>query len=105
MGKLILFAVVLAAGAVGYLLWSTKPEAPPQPTQPGYVQGLQLSEQHAEAAAAGANLDNVRSALEKYRSLKGSNPASLQDLVPDFLDHVPGGLQYDPATGTVSAAP
>ena len=102
MGKLILFAVVLAAGSVGYLLWNTKPETPPQQTFTGYTQGLQSSEQHAEAAASTANLENVRMAVEKWRNEKGSNPASLQDLVPNYLDHVPGGVQYDPATGTVS---
>ena len=105
MGKLILFAVVLAAGSLGYLLWNTKPDTPPQQTLTGYTQGLQSSEQKAEAVASGANVENVRMAVEKYKSEKGAPPASLQDLVPSYLDHVPGGVQYDPATGAVSAAP
>jgi hypothetical protein len=105
MGKLILFAVVLAAGSIGYLLWNTKPDTPPQQTLTGYTQGLQSSEQKAEAVASGANVENVRMAVEKYKNEKGASPASLQDLVPNYLDHVPGGVQYDPATGVVSAAP
>jgi len=105
MGKLILFAVVLAVGSIGYLLWNTKPDTPPQQTLTGYTQGLQSSEQKAEAVASGANLENVRMAVEKYKNEKGASPASLKDLVPNYLDHVPGGVQYDPSTGTVSTAP
>ncbi len=105
MGKLMLFAVVLAVASIGYLLWNTKPETPPQQTLTGYTQGLQSSEQKAEAAGASANLQNVRMAVEKYKNEKGASPASLQDLVPNYLDHVPGGVQYDPAAGTVSTAP
>lgn len=105
MGKLILFAVLLAGASVGYLLWTSQTTTPAPSAFTNYTQGLQDSEQKAQAAASGANLDNVRSAVEKYKSEKGGWPSTLRDLVPDYLDHVPDGLQYDPATGSVSAAP
>lgn len=104
MGKIILFAVVLACGSVVFLLWNTKPETPKDQTFTGYTQGLQSSEQKAQAVVATSNLEDMRQAVEKYKTDKGSLPASLQDLVPNYLDHVPGGVQYDPATGQVSAS-
>jgi hypothetical protein len=54
--------------------------------------------------ASSVNHSSVDEAIRKYKSDKGNLPASLQDLVPDYLDHVPGGLQYDSSTGTVSPA-
>jgi len=42
--------------------------------------------------------------VEKYKGDKGTLPASLQDLVPNYIDHIPGGLQYDPGTGKVTVA-
>ena len=100
--KFTLFVALLVVGGIGYYLWGIIKEAPKEATLPGYVNTLQKDVQKAQAAAALANLDVVKGAVEKYRSEKGSFPASLQDLVPAYMDHVPGGLQYDPATGNVS---
>ncbi|HEY5039145.1 MAG TPA: hypothetical protein VIJ93_08760 [bacterium] len=104
MGKIIFAVVVLVVGAVGYYLWNQVPDTPKEQTLTGYTQGLKDSEDKAKAVAATTNVENVQGAVHKYSSMKGSNPASLQDLVPEYLDHVPGGVNYDPATGTVSAA-
>jgi hypothetical protein len=105
MGKIILFAVVLTGLSVGYLIWNATPTTPKDQTFTGYTQGLQSSEQKAQIAVATTNLSDVQQAVEKYKTDKGSLPSSLQDLVPNYLDHVPGGVQYDPASGQVSATP
>ena len=103
--KLILLVAVLIAGGVGYYLMNQAP-APPQkePSLDSYAHSLQNDEAKARAAVATTNIQSVQEAVGKYRTMKGSNPSSLQDLVPDYLDHVPGGLQYDASTGTVSVA-
>ena len=102
--KFIILVAILVVGGVGYYLWNQVPDTPKEQTLTGYTQGLKSAEDKAAAAASTANLDNVRSALEKYKSLKGANPATLQDLVPEYIDHIPGGVQYDAASGTISAA-
>jgi hypothetical protein len=104
MGKLFILLVILVLGGIGYYLWDTIQKAPKEATLPGYVNTLQRDEQKAQAVAGHANVENVQAAISAYKSQKGVAPATLQDLVPDFLDHVPGGLQYDAATGTVSPA-
>lgn len=103
--KSVFLIALLIAGAVGYYLWGKVEQAPPEATLPGYTNALKNDELKAQSMAAGANIENVKGAVEKYRNDKGALPASLQDLVPNYLDHVPGGLQYDPATGTVGVAP
>jgi hypothetical protein len=102
--KLIWLLVLVAAGAGGYYLWHQIPDTPKSQTFTGYTQNLQNDVVKAQTAASSMNTTSVQEAVKKYKVDKGSLPASLQDLVPDFLDHVPGGLQYDPATGAVSAA-
>lgn len=96
--------LLLLIGGIAYFLWNKVEEAPPQATLPGYANALKNDLTKAQNVAGAANLDTVKSAVEKYRSDKGSLPSSLQDLVPAYLDHVPGGIQYDSSTGTVSVA-
>jgi hypothetical protein len=102
--KLIWLLAFLAVGGLGYYLWNQIPDTPKSQTLGGYSQTLHDSEMRAKVAASSANSVEVQQAVNKYKTDKGSLPASLQDLVPDYLDHVPGGFQYDAATGTVSAA-
>jgi hypothetical protein len=102
--KWILLLMVVVVGGAGYYLINQTPPPPKDATLDGYAHSLQNDEAKARAAAATANIQTVQDAVGKYRSMKGSNPASLQDLVPEYLDHVPGGLQYDASTGTVSVA-
>jgi hypothetical protein len=101
--KLIWLAGLLVFGGAAYFAWKQIPDTPKSQTLGGYSQTLHNDEVRAQAVAASTNLSSVQQAVNKYRSDKGSLPASLQDLSPDYLDHVPGGLQYDAATGTVSA--
>ncbi len=101
--KMIIAVVVVIGGAVGYYLWTQVPETPKDATLTGYTQGLKQSEQKAQAVASFSNVQLVQEAIEKYKSMKGSNPPVLQDLVPEYIDHIPGGVGYDPASGTASA--
>ena len=103
MGKLIFAVVLLVGGAIGYYLWNQVPETPKDATLTGYTQGLKHSEEKAQAVANTANVEIVQGAINKYQSFKGSNPATLQDLVPEYIDHIPGGVGYDPATGKANA--
>ena len=104
MGKLFFLLVVLILGGIGYYLWTTVASAPKEATLPGYTNALKNDEDKARAVMAGANTESVQGAVEKYKGDKGTLPASLQDLVPNYIDHIPGGLQYDPGTGKVSVA-
>lgn len=104
MGWKSVFAIaLLIVGAIGYYLWGKVEKAPKEATLPGYTNALKNDELKAQAAASTANVQTVQEAVNKYREMKNSNPASLQDLVPEYLDHIPGGVQYDASTGTVSA--
>jgi hypothetical protein len=103
MGKLIIAAVLIVGGAVAYYLWSQVPDTPKEQTLTGYTQGLKHSEEKAQAVASTANVEIVQDAINKYRAMKGTNPANLQELVPEYIDHIPGGVTYDPATGNASA--
>jgi len=102
--KFILAVVVLVGGAIGYYLWTQVPETPKAATLTGYTQGLKMAEEKAQAVGSLSNVQNVQDAIEKYKAMKGSNPETLQDLVPDYIDHIPGGVTYDPAAGKASAA-
>ena len=100
--KTVFLVALLIVGAIGYYLWGKVEEAPKEATLPGYTNALKNDEAKAQAAAAGAQLDVGKSGVEKYHSDKGAFPPALQDLVPNYIDHIPGGLAYDPATGNVS---
>jgi len=104
MGKLIFVVVVLVVGGVGYYLWNQTPDTPKDATLDGYAHSLQNDEAKARAAVATSNIQTVQEAVRKYQTMKGSLPPTLQALAPEYIDHIPGGLQYDPATGTVTVA-
>lgn len=103
MGKFIFGVVILVLAGVAYLMWSKMEEAPKEATYDSYTKRVVAQEQKAKDVASSTNVENVHDAVEKYKSMKGGNPASLQDLVPEFLDHIPGGVGYDSASGAVSA--
>ncbi|SRR5579871_4788460 len=100
--KTVFVLALLIVGAIGYYLWGVVEEAPKEATLPGYTNALKNDELKAQAAAATANVQTVQEAVNKFRTMKNTNPATLQELVPEYLDHIPGGLQYDASTGTVS---
>ncbi len=102
--KVVFLLALMIVGAIGYFLWGKVEQAPPEATLPGYTNALKNDEMKAQAVVAGTQLDSVKSAVEKYKSDKESFPPSLQDLVPNYIDHIPGGIAYDPSTGIVSVA-
>ena len=104
MNKIIWLVVLLALAGGAYYAWKQIPDTPKSQTFGGYAQTLHNDEVRAQAAASLQNYSTLEDAVHKYLADKGSYPASLQDLVPNYLDHVPGGVQYDPSTGAVSAA-
>lgn len=64
------------------------------------------AEQVAERMALKGKMTMVKSAIEAYRAEKEKYPPDLQTLVEtDFLNQVPAGLLYDPATGEISMPP
>ncbi len=104
--KKLLVIAVLAAGGYGIYWWLEQyaGKAVTEATS-GQVERGQEAVEKARTVAAGAAVQAVRSAVEAYRAATGSWPASLQELVDKgYLQNVPGGINYDPATGTVSAA-
>jgi hypothetical protein len=49
-------------------------------------------------------VDSVQRAVNGFRDAEGRFPSSLQELVEKkYIEAVPGGVTYDPATGAVSA--
>jgi hypothetical protein len=49
-------------------------------------------------------VDSVQRAVNAFHDTEGRFPTSLQELVDKkYIETVPGGVTYDPATGTVSA--
>jgi len=103
--KFIAVVAVVVAGAVGYYLWTKTPEVPESSTFKGYTRSLTAAEQKAQAVLEADRFARVREAVEKFKMEKGEYPATLQDLVPNFIGQVPGGLSYDPSSGTVSQVP
>lgn len=106
MGKFIVVVALLIGGGIFYYLWNKEPGERKDTSLDKYMDRTLAAERKASAVLTADRLRNIQSAVDRYRvDHAGSPPPSLQDLVPQYLAHVPGGLQYDPASGTVSAAP
>jgi hypothetical protein len=103
MNKVIWVLIILAVAGGAYYFWNQIPDTPKEATLSGYTNTLHNQEMKAQAVASSTNVTSVQQAVNTYKANKGVVPPSLQDLVPDYMDHVPGGLQYDASTGTVSA--
>ena len=58
----------------------------------------------AKGLVSNASVDAVQQVVNAYKSETGSWPASLADLLSrGKLTDIPGGITYDPSTGTVSS--
>jgi hypothetical protein len=101
--KFIFVVVLLVVGGVGFYLFNQEPPKPPEPDP--MTERLHRYQDKAQVAVSADRVADVQAAIERYKVSKEANPTSLEDLVPHYLDHVPAGLQYDPASGVVSAAP
>jgi type VI protein secretion system component VasK len=105
MGKFIVVVALLIGGGIFYYLWNKEPGNRKDTSLDKYMDRTIAAEQKASAVLSADRLRSVQSAVDRYRVDHGSPPAALQDLVPQYLAHVPGGLEYDPVSGTVGAAP
>jgi len=58
----------------------------------------------ARGLVSNASVDAVQQVVNTYKAETGSWPSSLQDLLQKGkLTDIPGGITYDPSTGTVSS--
>jgi len=107
MGKLIgLLVIAGVCGGVYYLISSVKPENTPKMGMDGYVGTMKRTEDRAKDVMHQDNAANAHNAVERFHGEKNRYPDSLQEAVDaGYLEHVPQGVVYDPATGTVTAAP
>ncbi len=68
----------------------------------GNAKALQREVEQARRAVATDDLESVRRAITMYRAQEGRNPDNLGQLAEKgLIDHVPAGLNYDPASGKV----
>jgi hypothetical protein len=71
----------------------------------GTPQNAQNLIEKAHNAVNIADLSSLKSVIDTYKAAKGKLPDSLQQLKDEgYIDRVPGGVTYDPATGAVSPA-
>jgi hypothetical protein len=83
--------------------WLKSWKPPKEQTLPGYTQGLKRSRLKAVTAVEAYNLQGLTDAVWKFKASQERFPTSLQELVEaGYIDHVPQGFHYDPATGAVS---
>ena len=106
MAKVILSVLLLGVTLYYGVQWLKKTDiAPPQANPVGYARGLQKFEQTSKDTMHADNVQGVKDAVEKYKVEKNGNPPDLQSLVDaGYIDRVPQGVAYDPATGQVTAA-
>lgn len=102
--KKILFFGVLAAASYG-IYRSLETYATPVATAPAtQLKEGKAAEDMARRVTGQATVESVQRAVNGFRDANGRFPSSLQELVDKgLLESVPGGVTYDPATGTVSA--
>ena len=106
MGKLIWLLVVAALGYGAYYLMNAATKEAPKTGMNGYVGTMKRTEDRAKDVMHQDNVANAHNAVERFHGDKDRYPASLQEAVDaGYLEHVPQGVVYDPATGTVTAAP
>lgn len=101
MGKLLILLLLAAAGYVGYRLFIAPP-APKEATFEGYTKGMQRALEKSESSEKAFQVRTVQDAVQRFRVDQGRFPASLEELrEKGYLDRVPSGVTYDPATGAV----
>jgi competence protein ComGC len=100
------FGLIALLAAMAIAAWLMIGAGTNEPTA-GTPQNAQNLIQKADQAVEVADLSSLRSVIETYKAAKeGKLPASLEQLKEEgYIDRVPGGVTYDPATGAVSPAP
>ncbi len=102
MKKLVMFAVLVA---ISYGIYRYLDNFTPLATAPAtQLKQGKAAEETALRITSQAKVEEIQRAVNGFRDANGRFPTSLQELVDKgMLDAVPTGLQYDPATGVVSA--
>ena len=92
-------SLLLTLGIIGYLMMGqTESAGLNQATADGALQG-------AERAAGQAKLAEMKLAITTYHRSLEKWPPNLEAVVEaGFINRVPNGLNYDPATGEVTLA-
>ncbi len=101
---LALLAVTLVSGCGTELVATTAIQGDLQ------AQQVQAMKGQVQNAAEQTGRINIEHAIQTYKGEKGTNPATLEELVPDFLPVLPKHADgtpygYDPVTGTLTSGP
>jgi hypothetical protein len=100
-----LLALVLVLGICGYLMVGNGSTGPNATSELGQAAAAKGEEDRARAAMAVAKLPELKSAVQQFLASKGRLPASLDEVKEaGFIQDVPTGVSYDPATGSVTSA-
>lgn len=92
---------VLIAMLVSMILFLRPGAGPDAPT----AQNAPVIIEKAKVAVQVADLGSLKSVIETFKASKERYPLSLDELKDEgYIDRVPGGVVYDPATGAVSPA-
>jgi hypothetical protein len=97
-----IITLFIAMAIAAYLMLGQR-----EPGQPGpsAVQARHI-EDKARDTVDMANVLQTQNAVDGFNASKGRLPATLDELKDEgFVQNVPPGLAYDPATGKVSKAP
>ena len=104
MKKLLILAALAAGGYGIYHLLDTVSPAVDAANPANQLRQGKMAEEVAGAKMAQAAVETMQQNVNGFRDLNGRFPASLQELVDKkMIDAIPPGLNYDPATGVVSA--
>jgi competence protein ComGC len=100
-----LLALVLVLGIVGYLMVGNGSTGPNATSELGQAAAAKGEEDRARAAMSAAKIPELKSAVQQFMAAKGRLPASLDELkAAGFIQDVPAGISYDPATGAVNGS-
>jgi hypothetical protein len=108
--KKLLFLIVVGGACYGIYRWledysgGVLDKAAKEAGGGALTRGRELADR-AAGKIAGANVEMVKQAVSRFKEVNGRNPSSLEETVDKgFLESVPQGVSYDPATGEVTAA-
>jgi hypothetical protein len=94
-----LISLLLTMALVAYLMVGSK-------DSPGSAQTAMVVEDRARTAADVATVASVRGSIAAFKASHERFPNTLEEMVDSGeLSRVPGGLDYNAATGEVSAKP
>jgi hypothetical protein len=96
-------SLLLVLGICGYLMVGNGSTGPNATSELGQAAAAKGEEDRARAAMAVAQVPVLKTAVLQFQSAKGRWPASLDELKQaGFIQDVPAGVSYDPATGAVN---